>query len=303
MKRLGFIGLGVMGQVMSRRLMDTGHPLTIWNRTREKGGPLIQAGAKWAGSSKEVARASDVVFTMVTDSAASEAVVCGSGGVLEGSAPGLILIDSSSIEPEMSRSIAERAKARGVQMLDAPVSGGPKVAADGRLGIMVGGPKDAFQACEPILKHLGSMVLYVGENGQGTTLKLIANLVMGVAIQAAAESLVLAAKAGIDPQLVIDITSLPGTGPQTGAMVTRGPRMIARNFFPPHFSADNMYKDLSGAMKLAERFGVSLPVVSVAREILRAVKAQGNGHIDSSAVVTVLEAMANTRASVESKTA
>ena len=302
MKRIGFIGLGVMGQVMSRRLMDAGHPLTVWNRTREKAGPHIQAGAKWADSPKEAAKASDVVFTMVTDSAASEAVACGSGGVLEGNHSGLVLIDSSSIEPEMSRSIADRAKAKGVQMLDAPVSGGPKVAADGRLGIMVGGPKDAFQACEPILKHLGSMVLYVGENGQGTTLKLIANLVMGVAIQAAAESLVLAAKTGIDPQLVIDITSLPGTGPQTGAMATRGPRMIQRNFFPPHFSTDNMYKDLSGAMKLAERFGVSLPTASVAREILRAVKAQGNGHIDSSAVVTVLETMANTTVSPQAKT-
>jgi len=136
--------------------------------------------------------------------------------------------------------------------------------------------------------------LYVGDNGKGTTLKLIANIVMGVAIQAAAESLVLAAKAGIDPKMVIDITSLPGTGPQTGAMATRGPRMIQHNFYPPHFSANNMHKDLSGALKLAEKYGVSLPTVSATRELLRAVKSQGNGHIDSSAVVTVLETMANT---------
>ena len=194
----------------------------------------------------------------------------------------------------MSYSIAERAKAKGVAMLDAPVSGGPKVAAEGRLGIMVGGPKETFQACEPLLKQLGSMVLYVGGNGKGTTVKLIANLIMGVAIQAAAESLVLAAKAGIDPQVIIDITSLPGTGPQTGAMATRGPRMMQHNFYPPHFSTDNMHKDLSGALRLAEKFGVSLPTASAAREMLRAVKSQGNGRIDSSAVVTVLEAMANT---------
>lgn len=293
MERIGFIGLGTMGQVMSRRLMSAGHPLTVWNRTREKATPLIEAGATWADSPKEAASASDVVITMVTDSVASEAVICGPQGVLEGAHPGLIVIDSGSIEPEMSYVLAERARSRGVAMLDAPVSGGPKVAAEGRLGIMVGGPEETFRACEPILRRLGSMVLHIGENGKGTTLKLIANIVMGVAIQAAAESLVLAAKAGIDPQMVIDITSLPGTGPQTGAMATRGPRMIQHNFYPPHFSANNMHKDLSGALRLAEKYGVSLPTVSAARELLRAVKSQGNGHIDSSAVVMVLESMAN----------
>ena len=279
MERIGFIGLGTMGEVMSRRLLAAGYPLTVWNRTREKGVPLVEAGAKWADSPAEVAGA-DVVITMVTDSAASEAVICGPQGVLDGAHPGLIVIDSGSIEPEASASIAERARARGVAMLDAPVSGGPKVAAEGRLGIMVGGPRETFQACEPILKRLGSMVLYVGENGKGTTLKLIANIVMGVAIQAAAESLVLAAKAGIDPQKVIDITSLPGTGPQTGAMATRGPRMIQHHFYPPHFSTNNMHKDLSGALRLAEKYGVSLPTVSAARELLRAVKSKGNGHIE-----------------------
>ncbi len=294
MERIGFIGLGTMGQVMAQRLMAVGYPLTVWNRTRDKAEPLIQSGAKWAASAKEAANASDIVIIMVTDSAASEAVICGPDGVLAGAHPGLTLIDSGSIEPEMSYSIAERAKAKGVAMLDAPVSGGPKVAAEGRLGIMVGGPQETFHACEPLLKQLGSMVLYVGGNGKGTTVKLIANLIMGVAIQAAAESLVLAAKAGIDPQVIIDITSLPGTGPQTGAMATRGPRMMQHNFYPPHFSTDNMHKDLSGALKLAEKFGVSLPTASAAREMLRAVKSQGNGRIDSSAVVTVLEAMANT---------
>jgi len=293
MERIGFIGLGTMGQVMSRRLMTAGYPLTVWNRTPEKGETLRAAGAAWADSPKEAAKVSDVVITMVTDAAASEEVICGPQGVLEGAHPGLVVIDSGSIEPEASFSIAERAKARRVPMLDAPVSGGPKVAAEGRLGIMVGGPKEAFQACEPILKHLGTMVLHVGDNGKGTTLKLIANIIMGVAIQAAAESLVLAAKAGIDPQMVIDITSLPGTGPQTGAMATRGPRMIQHHFYPPHFSANNMHKDLTGALKLAEKYGASLPTVSAARELLRAVQSQGKGHIDSSAVVTVLEAMAN----------
>ena len=293
-KKIGFIGLGTMGMVMSRRLKAAGYPLTVWNRTAKTADPLIAEGATWAGSPKEVASVSDIVFTMVSDAAASEAVICGPGGILEGAAAGLIVIDSASIAPEASRAHAERGREKDVAILDAPVSGGPKVAEKGTLGIMVGGPKEAFDTCEPILKELGSLVLYTGESGNGTTLKVIANLIMGVAIQASAEALVLAAKAGIDPQVVIDITSLPGTGPQSGAMDTRGPRMIKRNFFPPHFSANNMYKDLTGAMRLAEQFGVSLPTVSASREILRAVIAQGKGKHDSSEVVTVLEAMAAT---------
>lgn len=291
---IGFIGLGTMGMVMARRLMSTGHALTVWNRTQSAGDPLVAEGATWAGSPRDVAAAADIVFTMVTDSAASEAVIGGPNGILEAARPGLIIIDSASIMPEDSQRIAARTMDKGVAMLDAPVSGGPKVAAEGKLGIMVGGPEEAFKTCEPILRHLGSMVLYTGGNGNGTTLKLIANLVMGVTIQASAEALVLAAKIGIDPQVVIDITSLPGTGPQTGAMATRGPRMIRHHFSPAHFSANNMDKDLTGALRLAEKFGVSLPTTSAAREILRAVRAQGNGHIDSSAVVTVLESMANT---------
>ena len=293
-KKIGFIGLGTMGMVLSRRLLAAGYQLTVWNRTEATGEALVREGAAWAKSPKDVAAASEVVFTMVSDAAASEAVICGASGLLEGAHPNLIIIDSASIAPEASQAHAERARAKGVAMLDAPVSGGPKVAADGALGIMVGGPKDAFDVCEPILKELGTMVLYTGGNGNGTTLKLIANLVMGVAIQASAEALVLAAKAGIDPQVVIDITSLPGTGPQSGAMDTRGPRMIEHNFFPPHFSANNMHKDLTGAIRLAEKIGVSLPTVSASREILRAVISQGKGGNDSSEVVTVLEAMANT---------
>jgi len=294
-KKIGFIGLGTMGMVMSRRLMAAGYPLTVWNRTEATAEPLLKEGATWAGSPAKVAAVSDIVFTMVSDSAASEAVICGPDGILDGAKPGLIVIDSASIAPEASQAHAERAQAKDVIVMDAPVSGGPKVAEKGGLGIMVGGPEEAFKICEPILSELGKMVLYTGGSGNGTTLKLIANLVMGVAIQASAEALVLAAKVGIPPQVVIDITSLPGTGPQTGAMATRGPRMIKRNFFPPHFSANNMDKDLTGAMRLAEKYGVSLPTVSAAREVLRAVKSQGNGHIDSSSVVTILEAMANTK--------
>ena len=292
--KIGFIGLGTMGKVMSRRLIVAGYSLTVWNRTEASAKELIAEGATWANSPKEVAAESDVVFTMTSDAAASTEVICGLNGVLQGAHKGLVVIDSASIAPEASQANAAQAEEKGVALLDAPVSGGPKVAENGALGIMVGGSEEGFKKAEPIFNELGKMVLYCGASGNGTTLKLIANLVMGVAIQASAEALVLAAKVGMDPQLVIDITSLPGTGPQTGAMATRGPRMVNHNFFPPHFSTNNMDKDLTGAIRLAEKHGVSLPTASAARETLRAVKSQGNGHIDSSAVVTVLEAMADT---------
>jgi 3-hydroxyisobutyrate dehydrogenase-like beta-hydroxyacid dehydrogenase len=228
---------------------------------------------------------------MVTDSKASEEVICGAKGVLEGAHPGLIIIDMGSIAPEMSRSIAERAEAKGVAMLDAPVTGNPNVASEGKLGIMVGGPKETFEVCIPIFQKMGVKIVYVGQNGLGTTLKLINNLILGVAIEAVSEALVLATKAGIDPQRVIEITSVGGA--RTGAMETRGPRMIKREF-SPHFSTNNMYKDLSMALKLAEEVGVSLPATSISREILRAAKSQGKGDMDSCVVMTVLEAMAGT---------
>jgi 3-hydroxyisobutyrate dehydrogenase-like beta-hydroxyacid dehydrogenase len=291
MQRVGFIGIGLMGSQMSRKILEAGYPLTVWNRKKEKTGPLISAGAKWADSPKAVTQASDVVITMVTDSTASEEVICGKNGVLEGAHAGMTLVDMGSIAPEMSRSIAERARAKGIPMLDAPVTGNPRVASEGKLGIMVGGPRETFDTCLPIFERMGVKIIHVGENGKGTTLKLINNLIMGVAIQAVAEALVLAAKAGIDPQKVMEITSVGGA--RTGAMETRGGRMIQHDF-SPHFSANNMHKDLSSALKLAEEVGVSLPATSISREMLRAAKSQGKGDMDSCVVVTVIEALANT---------
>ncbi len=292
MQRIGFLGIGLMGAQMSRRILEAGYPLTVWNRTREKAQSLISAGAKWADSPEVAAQNADIVITMVTDSAASEQVICGPKGVLEGAHAGMVLIDMGSIAPETSRSIADRARAKGIPMLDAPVTGNPKVAADGKLGIMAAGPKAVFESCLPIFEKMGIKIIHVAEeNGKGTTLKLINNLILGVAIQAVAEALVLASKAGIEPQKVIEITSVGGA--RTGAMETRGARMVKHDF-SPHFSANNMYKDLSSAIKLAEEVGVSLPATSVAREILRAVKSQGKGEMDSCSVIKVIEDLANT---------
>ena len=291
MQRIGFVGIGLMGQQMSRRLLAAGFPVTVWNRTKARAADLLAAGAIWGESPRALAEASDVAIVMVTDSAASEAVICGPQGVLAGAHPRLTLIDMGSVAPETSRAMAERARAKGVPMLDAPVTGNPKVASEGKLGIMVGGPRETFDACVPVFQAMGVKIIHVGENGKGTTLKLINNLIMGVAIQAVAEALVLAQKAGIDPAKVQEITSVGGA--RTGAMETRGRRMITHDF-SPHFSANNMYKDLSTALKLADEVGASLPATSIAREMLRAVKSQGKGELDSCAVLTVIEALADT---------
>jgi 3-hydroxyisobutyrate dehydrogenase-like beta-hydroxyacid dehydrogenase len=292
MTRIGFIGIGLMGQHMARRLLEGGYSLTVWNRTADKARSLLDAGAGWADSPMAAAQSSDVVITMLTDSKASEEVICGTRGVLEGAHPGLILIDMGSIAPDVSRAIAMRAKAGGIPMLDAPVTGNPKVASEGKLGVMVGGPRETFDTCLPIFEKMGIKIVYVGENGTGTTLKLINNLILAVAIEAVAEAFVLAAKAGIDPQKVIEITSVGGA--RTGAMETRGPRMV-RHEFTPHFSTNNMYKDLSSAMRLAEEYGASLPAASASMEMLRAAKSQGKGDLDSCVVMTVIEALAGSR--------
>ena len=284
--RVGFIGLGLMGTPMARNIMGGGFPLAVWNRTASKGEPLLAAGATWAGSVGQLAEQSDVVVTMVTDAAASEQVICGEGGVLDHARPGAVIVDTSSIAPEMSRSIAARAQVRGVSMLDAPVTGNPKVAEAGKLGVMIGGEEETVRRVRPILETIASVIVHAGPPGAGSTLKLVNNLILGVAIQAVAEALVLARKAGIHPDRVREITSVGGA--RTAAMETRGPRMIASEF-SPHFSANNMHKDLSTALALADALGAAAPAAAAALEMLRAARAQGKGHLDSAVVYTVVE--------------
>lgn len=290
MQRIGLIGLGLMGTAMSKRLLAGGYPLTVWNRTPEKAKPVLDAGATWAAAPKEVAAACDIVITMVTDSRAVEQVVCGPGGVLEGAHPGLILIDMSSIDPATSKSVASRAAAVGVGMLDAPVVGSVPQAEQGSLGILVGGAPEHLDAVRPVLGRLGSKILYAGPSGSGSVLKLINQIVFAVVMEVNAEALVLARKAGIDPQLVLDV--LAAGGARTLAMETRGPRIIQRDF-APRFSLANQYKDLTNALAMAHDLGVPVPSAAAVHQIYQAARAQGKGPLDSCAVVTALEAMAN----------
>ena len=290
MEKIGFVGIGLMGNQMSRHLLDQGYPMVVWNRTAEKAASLLEAGAVWADSPREVAKSSDVVITMVTDSNASEAVALGPSGIVEGAHPGLVLMDMSSITPDTSRSIAERAQAAGIAMLDAPVTGSVAAAGNGSLGIMVGGQREVFERCLPVLQRLGTKIVYAGPNGAGCTLKLLNNLILGVAVEAVCEAMVLATKVGIDPALVMEITSVGGA--QTAAMQSRGPRILTRDF-APRFTVNNQLKDLTGILELARQAQVPLPVGGAAREIYQSATANGKGGLDSAAVVTVLETLAN----------
>ena len=288
-KRIGFIGIGIMGRRMARRILDGGYPLTVWNRNRDKTEQLVAAGAVWADSPCDVALDSDVVITMVTDGAASESVICGRNGVLAGTHPGLCLVDMSSIDPPVSRRIARRAAEYGVSMLDAPVTGAPHVAEAGSLGIMVGGSRSLLDELKPIFDLMAARIVHVGDNGQGVTLKLLNNAIMAVAVQGVAEVLTLARKCDIDPEKVFDITQLGGA--KTAAMDVRGRRMIDRDF-DPGFSIDNMHKDITATMRLATEAKASIPATGAALEILRSARTRGLGDQDGAAICAVLEMLA-----------
>ena len=197
-----------------------------------------------------------------------------------------MIVDTSSIAPEASRRNAARARDRGVSVLDAPVTGSPRIAEAGRLGVMIGGEEEIVREVRPILETVAAVIVHAGPSGAGSTLKLVNNLILGVAIQAVAEALVLARKAGINPDHVREITSVGGA--RTGAMESRGSRMINADF-SPHFSTNNMHKDLATALALADSVGAAAPAAAAALEILRAARAQGKGETDSAVVYTVIE--------------
>ena len=196
-ERLGFIGLGIMGRPMASHLLKAGYSLTVWNRSSGAVDQLVEQGARRATGPAGVARHSDVVFTMVGDSPDVEQVILGPGGVLEGARPGLIIIDMTTISPEVTRRIAAKCAEKGVHMLDAPVSGGEKGAVEATLSIMVGGEQEVFDRCRPLFEILGKTIRYVGSHGMGQTVKLCNQVVCGLNILAAAEGLCLAMKAGL----------------------------------------------------------------------------------------------------------
>ena len=279
--KIGFIGLGIMGKPMAKNLLKAGHELVVFDRHRENIASLEAAGAKAAASSADAASRVSLVITMLPNSPHVKAAVCGEGGVLEGAKPGTILIDMSSIAPLASQELEKACAARGVRMIDAPVSGGEPRAIDGTLAIMVGGDMKVFEEATPILLGMGSTAVYCGAIGAGNTTKLANQIVVGLNIAAVAEAFTLVKKAGVDPRLVFE--AIRGGLAGSAVMDAKAPMMIAGNF-KAGFRIDLHIKDLANALDTGHEAGAPLPLTSLAREMMETLHADGFGGEDHSAL-------------------
>jgi 3-hydroxyisobutyrate dehydrogenase len=286
---IGFIGLGVMGRRMAENLLKAGYPLTVWNRTAEKMVPLVEAGAVSAGSPREAAGQSDVVFTMLTDGPQVREVALGREGIAEGAKPGTILIDTSSTSPAAAREIGEELAGRGIQMLDAPVSGGPEGAAKGTLSIMAGGDEKVFRQVLPMLQVLGDKVHYVGPQGMGQLFKLCNQIACCMNILGTAEAFVLAKRAGADLVKVREV--LLGGAAGSWMLENWAPKIIGDDY-SPGFSVANFQKDLRNILQEAERLKVALPGAGLAQQLYRANEAAGESQESNMAIYKVLMRLA-----------
>ena len=284
--RIGFIGLGVMGRPMAQHLLRAGHEVSVWARRAEATQPLAEAGATPRPAPAEVARHAEVVFTVVTNGEDVERVALGEGGLIEGFAPGSVLVDMSTIAPGMARSIAERLAAKGVDMLDAPVSGGGQGAIDATLAIMVGGKADVLARVQPLFAVLGKTVVHIGDNGAGQVAKACNQMIMVAAIQASAEALRLAAAAGADPARVRE--ALLGGSAGSRVLEVMGRRMVERDF-AAGVEARLHHKDFAILLAEAHAMGVPLPVAGVVDQQLNALMACGWGRADTASLLKVLE--------------
>lgn len=287
--RVGFVGLGLMGRPMAQRILDAGYQLTVFNRTVEKARPLVDAGASLAASPSEVAATSDVTITIVTDTPDVVQVVSGEGGLLAGARPGGAWIDMSTISPEVSRELGARARERGLECLDAPVSGGPPGAAAGSLAIMVGGAPQTFEACQPLLGTMGSAITYMGELGAGQVTKACNQIVLAGYLLGISEGLVFGAKAGVDPARIRE--ALLGGYAQGRMLEVHGERMV-KHAFDPGFFVRLHNKDLHIVLEMARSLAVPAPVAALAAQNFNALVAEGDGDLDNSSMVKVYEQLA-----------
>ena len=289
--RIAFLGLGIMGRPMVRNLIKAGYTVIAYDAFAKALDSSVADGAQRAGSSKEVASSATTIITMVPDGPQVEEVVLGPGGVLEGAKAGSLIIDMSSINPGVSQKVGAACGAKGIEFLDAPVSGGEPKAIDGTLAIMVGGDEKVFAKAEPILKCMGSSVLLTGPVGAGNTTKLANQIMVACNIAAMGEALVLATRCGLDPEVVFNAVK----GGLAGSTVlnAKAPMVISRNF-KPGFRIRLHQKDLRNALLAAESMKVALPLTSTVQQMLMALMNDGKGDLDHSALVTFTEQMANT---------
>lgn len=292
MAKLGFVGLGVMGGEMASRLLEKGHDVNGYNRTRGKAEWLIQKGIKWADSPRAVAVVSDVIFTMVTNSAALQAIAEGRDGILAGLAPGKTVVDMSTVSPEFSRLLATEVRKTGADMLDAPVSGSVVTLKEGKLTIMVGGRSATFEGVKTLLYDLGAKVTYMGDNGQALVMKIATNLSLAAQMLAFSEGVLLAEKNGIPRETAVD--ALTHSAVASPMLQYRGPFVLK---LPEQawFNVNMMRKDLLLALEMGRQVNVPLPIAALSNEFLTAARAMGLADHDFAVVFDVLANMSGIR--------
>ncbi|MGB8324670.1 MAG: NAD(P)-dependent oxidoreductase [Candidatus Acidiferrum sp.] len=285
-RKIGFIGLGLMGKPMALNLLKAGNKVTVWNRTAERAQELISAGATLAKNPREVAAASDFLITMVSDPPALEEVLWGhegkNDGALEGLRSGSIYMDCSTVSATLARKIAAACSERGVKFLDAPVTGGDWGAREGNLVFMVGGDAETVKEAEPIIGVMGKKWFHLGPNGAGQTVKVAMNALLALQVGAMAEALALVTKAGLKGEQLIEV--MQSSMARSGLLDLKAPLMV-KGEFKPSFSLRLMHKDLGLALDLANQLGVALPATAAAREVYNYVKGEAKEDLDYSAVM------------------
>ncbi|HEY1235893.1 MAG TPA: NAD(P)-dependent oxidoreductase [Candidatus Binatia bacterium] len=295
MANLGFVGLGVMGSRMVKRLLDAGHTVTGYNRTKAKAQWLIDFGMKWAASPRAAAAAAEITFSMVTNTEALKAIAAGTDGILEGLGAGKIFIDMSTVSPAASRALAKEVQSKGAEMLDAPVSGSVITLEEGKLSIMVGGNKPAFERALPVLQAIGPKVTYVGGNGLAVSMKIATNLSLAVQMLAFSEGVLLAEKSGIKRETAVDV--LLNSVIASPMVKYRGPFVLN---MPEEawFDVNMMQKDLLLALEMGRQLDVPLPTTAITNQMLTAARGMGLEKEDFAIVFKALATMAGLKSGV-----
>jgi len=286
MKKVGFIGLGIMGKPMAKNLLKAGFELTVYNRSKPPMEELIKLGAKGANSPKELAEVSEVVITMVRESSDVEQVMLGKDGVIEGIKEGSIAIDMGTTSLEVTKRLAEKFKSKGVKFLDAPVSGGDKGAIEGTLTIMVGGPKEAFEECLPIFKAMGKTITHMGDNGYGQLAKLCNQIMVSLNMLGIVEALTLAYKSGLDVNKLLEAVSAGAAS--SWALTNLAPKIIKRDF-KPGFKVKLLQKDLRIIMSVVDELKLALPGTSLVHQLYNTLEAMNCGEEGHQALIKALE--------------
>ncbi|MHB1160706.1 MAG: NAD(P)-dependent oxidoreductase [Chloroflexota bacterium] len=285
--RLGFIGIGTMGTPMSRRLVAAGYQLVAYDVNPRAMAPLLELGAEAGASPADVAERCSKVITILPNSGIVEQVVLGPSGLAEGFSPGSVLMEMSSALPTSTRKLAEALAAKGVAMVDAPVSGGPAGAADGTLAIMVGGAEEIYQGCLPILQAMGKNIFHIGPTGSGHTMKTLNNMMFAVNMLGVCEGLVLGVKAGLEPEKIVEVISK--SSGRSFALDTKAVRHILPRNYQPGFTTDLLYKDVDIATSLGRQMGVPMLAANLAHQILAVARGRGMNALDNACILKLLE--------------